>query len=195
MAAFFTSDQHYDHKNIIKYCNRPFKTIDHMVEEMIVRHNSVVAADDVVWHLGDFCLNAQTVDKILPRLNGTHHLVCGNHDAVHPMKKSRDRFIKSYHDAGFFSIWSELRIEIEGVGTALLHHMPYTGDNQTSNRYEEWRPKRGNEALQIHGHVHEKWKVRPGMINVGVDVWDYAPVSLEQIKSVYIPPERGTVST
>jgi calcineurin-like phosphoesterase family protein len=110
------------------------------------------------------------------------------------MKKSRDRFIRSYHDAGFFSIWSELRIEIEGVGTALLHHMPYAGDSQTSNRYEEWRPKRGNEVLQIHGHIHEKWKVRPGMINAGVDVWDYVPVSLEQIKSVYIPPEGGTVS-
>ncbi len=39
---FFTGDEHFGHKNVIKYCNRPFSDVDEMDREIIKRHNEVV---------------------------------------------------------------------------------------------------------------------------------------------------------
>lgn len=51
------------------------------------------------------------------------------------------------------------------------------------DRYREERPADEGRWL-LHGHVHERWRQRGRQINVGVDVWDYAPVSLEAIEGV-----------
>ena len=59
MTIWFTSDTHFDHKNIIKYCNRPFKDIDEMNAELERRWNAVVAPGDRVFHLGDFAFTAR----------------------------------------------------------------------------------------------------------------------------------------
>lgn len=181
MALWFTSDEHYDHRNVIKYCARPFTDVDAMREEMIRRHNARVAHEDDVWHLGDFSLSESTVPLVLPRLNGRHHLVTGNHDGVHPMRSKALKYLDLYKQAGFVTIIEKMKIELPGVGEVLLCHMPYTGDSGVVDRYEKWRPRRGVEAVLLHGHVHEKWRVREGMVNVGVDVWDFSPVSVEQI--------------
>jgi calcineurin-like phosphoesterase family protein len=78
---FFTSDHHFDHANIIKYCNRPFLSVDEMNEEIVKRWNQVVDANDTVYYLGDFSLGKGSVEKFVPRLNGEKYLVMGNHDA------------------------------------------------------------------------------------------------------------------
>ena len=54
--VFFTSDTHFNHTNIIRFCNRPFKDVIHMNETIIANWNSVVGPDDIIFHLGDFCL-------------------------------------------------------------------------------------------------------------------------------------------
>lgn len=33
----------------------------------------------------------------------------------------------------------------------------------------------------LTGHIHSLWKVQPKMINVGVDAWNYRPVSEDEI--------------
>jgi len=53
---FFTADEHYYHKNIIKYCNRPFANVENMNRALIGRHNEVVSNTDTVVHAGDFTL-------------------------------------------------------------------------------------------------------------------------------------------
>lgn len=73
---YFTSDTHFSHTNIIKYCNRPFKSVEEMDEVLIANWNSVVKKTDQVFHLGDFGYNY----KIAQRLNGHKHLIWGNHD-------------------------------------------------------------------------------------------------------------------
>jgi len=58
--VFFTSDTHFNHVNIIKYCSRPFSSVEEMNREMIARWNSVVGPEDTVFHLGDFAMGYST---------------------------------------------------------------------------------------------------------------------------------------
>lgn len=79
---FFTSDEHYGHANIIKYCNRPFNNVDEMNAELIKRHNEVVGANDTVIHAGDFCWPSAPDDArmFIRRLKGNHVFLIGSHD-------------------------------------------------------------------------------------------------------------------
>lgn len=54
--TFFTSDTHFNHANIIRLCDRPFKNIEQMNETLIANWNQVIRPDDTIFHLGDFCL-------------------------------------------------------------------------------------------------------------------------------------------
>ena len=79
--VFFTSDTHLYHGNIIRFCNRPFKDVDMMNETIISNWNNTVGQDDIVFHLGDFCLGGSAEwTKMLDRLNGRIYLIMGNHD-------------------------------------------------------------------------------------------------------------------
>lgn len=43
--VFFTSDTHFNHANIIRFCNRPFKDVSHMNEAIISNWNRVVGQE------------------------------------------------------------------------------------------------------------------------------------------------------
>lgn len=78
---YFIADTHFNHPNIIKYCNRPFKNTYEMNEYIIQKWNSVVKKDDTVYHLGDVGFGSlQEVKSLVERLNGTKILLKGNHD-------------------------------------------------------------------------------------------------------------------
>lgn len=80
-GIFFTSDLHFGHKNIIKFCNRPWDTTEEMDEALIANWNSVVGDNDIVFDLGDFAFATNRRWKdILERLNGRHYLILGNHE-------------------------------------------------------------------------------------------------------------------
>ena len=79
----FVADEHYGHKNIIKYCDRPFADVDEMDKTLISNHNSVVRQDDMVIHAGDFTLMRKREDvqkKYVRHLNGKHVFLMGSHD-------------------------------------------------------------------------------------------------------------------
>lgn len=175
MTVFLTSDEHHGHRNIITYCNRPFANAEEMTEELVRRHNAVVRPNDVVYHLGDFSLDERRVEPVLRRLHGDHHLVPGNHDRCHPCHHRWRAAERRYLDYGFKSV--SIQLTLEGF---LAEHMPYAGDHSERDRYAEHRPKDHGQWL-LHGHIHGKWKVRDRMINVGVDVWDFAPVALDAL--------------
>jgi calcineurin-like phosphoesterase family protein len=177
MTIFLTSDQHYGHTNIIKYSKRPFANVEEMNEQLIIRFNARVGTNDVVYHVGDFSLQERYVPEILPRQNGTHHLIMGNHDKCHPHRnKHLIESIARYRDYGFASV--SLHIEMVEF---VISHMPYKDPGD--KRYPEYRLKRKGNKILLHGHVHERWKYRDGQLNIGVDQWNYAPVSLDEVRA------------
>ena len=54
---WFTSDLHLGHRNVIKFCNRPFENEKEMNEKLIENWNSVVDEKDIIFVLGDIQTN------------------------------------------------------------------------------------------------------------------------------------------
>jgi calcineurin-like phosphoesterase family protein len=158
-----------------------------MDDELISRWNAVVADDDTVWVLGDVALGR--IDHTLSlvgRLRGRKLLVAGNHDRCWAGHGRRaEGWTERYLRAGFDEVHQgEVSVEV-GAMTALACHFPFRGDSQEEDRYLEYRPAdRGGWLL--HGHVHERWRQSGRMINVGVDVWDYGPVSEEVLGALML---------
>jgi len=191
---FFSSDHHFYHFNVIRYSGRPYETVEEMNEALVANWNSVVGPDDIVYYLGDFSLAFRAVEVFSSRLNGIKYLVPGNHDWCHTYnKKARDpekcaHWIEKYKEHGWNVLPMQTTLEIEGVGTVNMCHHPYTIQAPYDDKYEKWRPHNDGKWL-ICGHVHETWKIKDRMINVGVDVFNQTPVSLDEIKKIILGSE------
>ena len=77
---YFTSDTHFNHFNICRYCGRPFKSRQAMNAALIANWNKVVPKDGIVIHCGDFMMNhslkeEREYDKMANKLNGDIFLV------------------------------------------------------------------------------------------------------------------------
>lgn len=192
MKIWFTSDHHFFHTNVIRYCGRPYATVEEMNEKLVANWNSVVGPDDIVYHIGDFSMAIRPVETFTKRLMGKKILVAGNHDWVHPAhKKSRNpenqaKWIQTYKHHGWDEVIFEKDLQIPGVANVRLMHMPYLNpDPKEEQRHNKHRIPDDGRIL-LCGHVHEKWHTRRTpkgtlMINVGVDVNNFTPVSLETI--------------
>src|SRR5579863_2896472 len=81
MTRWFTSDTHFGHTNIIRYCNRPFKDAGEMDRAMVENWNALVKPEDTIYHLGDVSFSSPDRTKhILSNMNGHKILILGNHD-------------------------------------------------------------------------------------------------------------------
>ena len=190
MTIWFTSDEHYGHANIIKFCNRPFSDVHEMTLGLIAKHNHLVKKGDTVYHLGDFCWKPADVAEVLRQLEGEHILIVGNHDSCHPMHKNAEREKRRYLVAGFKDVLVEMRgvLSHSPFREIVYHHMPHTqiGRHEGRSKYQDWLPNMetrddGLHPLLLHGHIHDARRVLGDEINVGVDVWDYAPTTIVRI--------------
>lgn len=194
--TYFTSDEHFWHFNVIRYCTRPYKTVEEMNEDMVKKWNETIKPEDTVYVLGDFSLAFRSVEIYSFQLNGLRLLVPGNHDMLHSYhKRSRDKenqekWIQKYRDYGWIVLPEQTRLDLEGLGTVNLCHHPYSTQYEIDNgdKYNSWRPVDDGKLL-LCGHVHEKWQTSRSpkgtlMINVGVDVHGFVPVSLDQIIAI-----------
>ena len=174
--VFFTSDTHFNHSNIIGFCDRPFKNVEQMNETIIANWNNTVSPNDIVFHLGDFCLGgAAEWTKLLDRVNGKIYLIMGNHD----MKNLRQGFIQRFED-----VKMQMHIEI-GKKSIYLNHYPFlcfTGGYK-------------DDVWQLFGHVHTRTPntgvdagrlqyLYPTQYDVGVDNNNFTPVSYEQVSEI-----------
>ena len=190
MSTFLVADTHFSHTRAIELCGRPFLSVGEMDEALIRNWNSVVGPDDTVYHLGDCCMG-QLADSlpILNRLNGRKLLVLGNHDRPsqayhHKTPEARAKWFARYQEY-FPVMFEELRLDLGPNGeTVIFNHMPYADptfvDHAYEGRHAQFQPINEGRWL-IHGHVHGAWKTKGKQINVGVDVWGYAPVDLDVV--------------
>lgn len=162
---FFTADQHFWHENIIKYCDRPFGSISHMNKKIIRNYNYKVEPEDEVFFVGDFSLssNKNNVERMVEKLNGTKHLILGNHDRLRPFE---------YIDIGFTSVHTSLEVPGMFGGSYLLNHDPSVSEI-------------AKDKLFLCGHIHNLFKMTRNVLNIGVDVWDFYPVSEEEIINTF----------
>jgi calcineurin-like phosphoesterase family protein len=171
---FYTSDLHIGHKNIIAFDNRPFSNLDDMHETIINNWNSVVTKSDDVYILGDFAWRNNIGLEVLKQLKGNKHLILGNHDRLNSEMSKYFVSVKDYE------------IVKDGDKHIVLFHFPIAHWQNADYGY-----------IHLYGHIHAARDSRPfeeykmAMLkrdipyecyNVGCMLWDYKPVTLEQIR-------------
>lgn len=127
---------------------------------MVERWNAAIGPDDEVWHLGDFALRMTAADAgaLLHGLHGRKHLVTGNNDS--PAITALP---------GWTSVQAYAEITIAGTRLVLCHYAFRTWNGMA----------RG--ALNLHGHSHGRLKPLPRQVDVGVDAWDFRPVTMDHL--------------
>jgi len=162
LVHWYTADPHFGHDNIIKFCNRPFRSTSEMDAVIRSNYTGCVGPDDDFWIIGDFSFGRSSskegyVERLFDSLPGRKHLVLGNHD--------NERIVSlpwaSVHDI----------VEVKDADQRLvLCHYPMITWNGA---------RRG--AIQVFGHVHQNWQGTSNSVNVGVDVWGFMPVRAQDI--------------
>lgn len=158
--VFFYADPHFGHKNVIRYCNRPFTSVSEMNTQLIKNFNKVVGHDDVVYILGDFSfLNTISTTEILKSLNGYKFLIKGNHD-----RKTNT----AYRKMGFTEVYDK---PIVLMNCFILSHEPI--DENVGN------------MINIYGHLHQNATNNSSMkFCACVEKTDYKPISLDEIENI-----------
>jgi calcineurin-like phosphoesterase family protein len=174
MAVFFTGDTHFGHAGARALYRRPFASVAAMDAAMLERWNTTVGAEDEVWHLGDFALGLPetAMAGLLGRLNGRKHLITGNNDSS-----------AATGMAGWASVQPYVEMELDGAGLVLCHYPFRTWRNMSRG----WR--------NLHGHSHGRLAPLPRQTDVGVDVWDFRPVTLAEIIAPKRPRARAKQPT
>jgi len=160
-----TADLHFGHENIIEYCKRPFKNADKMDKELIRLWNESVKPEDTIYIAGDFCIKTakhrRYYEYILKQLKGRKIIIPGNHEVEKYTFYCGDRGI------GFWSIHYPY-LEVEGFP---ICHDPSLSAVDRSRWF-------------LCGHVHDQYHICGNVVNVGVDVNNYRPVSMDSIKEL-----------
>lgn len=171
---WFTSDTHFGHKNVQKFCTatRPGADVDEMDELMIQAWNSRVKPRARIYHTGDFSFRSQAKTlEILGRLNGDIHMILGNHDRGLNTAECRKRFT---------SVQDYKEIRIEDIKIKLMHFP-----------IESWADKHRG-AIHLHGHEHGGGsngdsRLIHNRMDIGVDTrkeCDMAPYHLDEILEI-----------
>jgi calcineurin-like phosphoesterase family protein len=171
--AYFTSDTHFGHLNIIQHSHRPFSSIEEMDEVMIKNWNYCVSNSDVIFFLGDFSYRSseEKANEILSQLRGQKILIYGNHD---------EDFVYKQKHSKFRSFWNLIapRLDLtvlDGKEKQLLvlHH--YAQRVWNKSHYGSWH---------LYGHSHNQLPEISGSLSfdIGVDCHEYRPWNYVEVK-------------
>ena len=164
---YYTADLHIGHANIIKYCNRPFETVEEMDQTIIDNWNSVVREDDDVYIVGDVFFKGNP-NIFMPKMKGRKHLIVGNHDA--------NLVSTASYCKHFETIKKYLCIEDKGRHVVLFHYPILEWSGYYHGTYH------------VYGHIHNNdnetnhiMTIVPNAFNAAVDVNDFTPQTLDQL--------------
>lgn len=174
---FYYSDPHFGHSKILYEYERDIRTwknLKEMDEAMIDIFNSVVPSDAITTWVGDVSWHGPNFfkEKIIKNMNGTHVLVCGNHDQKpHTMIKY-----------GFSFACCHLKTIIAG-NTVNVSHFPYRDTMEITDRYyQRALPYEGKWLICGHSHSSYKENKEWRMINVSADAREFKPVSRDWLE-------------
>lgn len=155
---FITSDTHFGHNNIIKFCKEPFTSIEQRDQVLIQNWNKKVGVNDLIYHLGDVTwYNKNKYKQIHQRLNGVKVLIIGNHD--------RSEIIDVFQDN------AEHYLQINALNKKFcLFHFPI----------RQWNGMFSGSYM-LHGHCHGFLGDTVRTCDVGVNNWNFTPASIEQV--------------
>ena len=171
--VWFTSDLHFWHKNICKYCNRPYESVEEMNEAIIQNWNAVVKDDDIVFVTGDlgFC-GIEKLKPLLERLKGKKYLIQGNHDSDKVVfKLVEGNIFEDSYKLTTITITGDEEIPEQMI---TLCHFPMI----------DWYNKEKG-AWMVHGHQHQLPETPSCSVlhwDVGLDKNHMTPISFEQLK-------------
>ena len=196
MTVFFTSDNHFSHKNIRNFCPSTRQGADHheMNRIMIQKWQSQVQQHDTVYMLGDvFFCSASDAISLIKQLPGEKHLIFGNHDKViRSNSELRSHFASTAE-------WRQIHLPVPGaipqvriidggrgmdtritVQKVILHHYPTY----------EWKDMQKG-AFHLYGHIHSRYgeTQHPGIdgrcMDVGIDSRPNMDMTLWTWEEVY----------
>ena len=178
MTNWFTADTHWNHVNILRYCNRPFENVERMNEALINNWNERVGDDDTVHHLGDVTLNDHKYAReLFSQLNG-HIIVLANwwHHDRHWLDNFAAYNMRS--KSGYPVLLTDPLISLElpeysengYPKTLVMCHFPMA--RWEKSHYNSWH---------VHGHCHGMYQGPPRSMDVGVDCAYYSPLSFDEI--------------
>lgn len=184
---YFTSDTHYGHGNIMRYCKRPFfvhddekekvekgqkftvskESINNMNDQLVERFNKLVKPNDVLIHHGDFAWHPfKNSVEFIERLNCKNlFLIWGNHDEA-----ELGNFIPNNYD--------QCLIKLEGVE---IHSNHYPQDTWESSHRGSW-----HLFGHVHGAANSRRELNPAWsmsLDCGVDSHDFRPWEFQELRS------------
>lgn len=150
---------HFGHKNIIKYCNRPFSSVQEMDETLIKNINECVKYNDTLYHLGDFAFG--NIERYRSNITCLDiHLILGNHDKIQKWQYRQFSSVSHYKEVNY----NKTKI-------VLCHYA-----------LRVWN-KSHHGAWHLYGHSHGTLPdIGNKSFDCGVDCWNYKPLSINDIE-------------
>lgn len=182
---WFTSDTHFDHKNICRATTswkdsddltRDFSSLDQMNNELVYWINTRVGQDDILFHLGDWSFNGfENIRKFRERIVCKNiHLILGNHD--HHIERNKENIQSIFSSVNEYLTldvkWNVKKNEFENARFVLFHY-PIASWNGMNDG-----------VIHLHGHVHlpPQYRLAAGKaMDVGVDGNNFEPVEMMEI--------------
>lgn len=169
--TWFTADTHFNHANIIRYCNRPFSSVEEHNEVILDNLNTLVKPEDTLFHLGDFSFGDHEIFRKRIRCRNII-MIIGNHDP---------KFSNGEPKGFFKSLFPEChRILDVNIYFGNTYHMVLC-----HYAMRVWN-RSHHGAFHLYGHSHGTLPDDPNSLSfdVGVDCHEYKPISMSTVVEV-----------
>lgn len=181
---FFTSDTHYNHKNICRGVSewtggvdktRDFKNLDQMNATIVNNINETVGQDDILVHIGDWSFGGfESIIEFRKRIVCKNiYLIFGNHD--HHIERNKDGVQGYFINTSHYQVLNITEANGSKHSFVLSHYPICSWHDMNQGR------------IHLFGHVHlpANQKVMRGRsMDIGMDGNDLRPYELREIISL-----------